>query len=278
MALAILSHLLLILLTLSTTGFYAVEPAEDYTGLYCNPNSQKPDNQTSSNTAKVLSVLVPAASRDGFATASSGESQSRVYGLAQCRGDVSPKDCSSCIRQASLDIRTRCPDRVDARIWYEYCFMRYNTEDFIGDVDAGSGTLYANVENVTEPEKFNKALGKLEKDVAKQATAPENKGLGKGKRQLSEFVTLYALVQCTRDLSQVNCAQCLAIAVEKNFAAGGFCNNKKGCRVLYSSCYVRYELYPFYFPLDRTGINNTAVAGGAESRNNYFSTTVNYKA
>ncbi|VFR02008.1 unnamed protein product [Cuscuta campestris] len=218
---AILSHLLLLLLTLSTTGFYAVEPAEDYTGLYCNPNSQNPDNQTSSNTAKVLSVLVPAASRDGFATASSGESKSRVYGLAQCRGDVSSEDCSSCIRQASLDIRTRCPDRVDARIWYEYCFMRYDTEDFIGVVDAGIGTLYANVENVTEPEKFKKALGKLEEDVGKQATVPENKGLGKGKTQLLEFVTLYALVQCTRDLSPVNCAQCLAIAVEKNFAAGG---------------------------------------------------------
>ncbi|PQQ13797.1 hypothetical protein Pyn_00041 [Prunus yedoensis var. nudiflora] len=91
-------------------------------------------------------------------------------------------------------------------------------------------------------ESFNKELGALVDKIEAQAVVPKNGGLGKGETKLSPFLTLYALVQCTRDLSQLDCSQCLAIAVG-NFPT--FCDNRKGCRVLYSSCYVRYELYPF---------------------------------
>ena len=110
---------------------------------------------------------------------------------------------------------------------------------------------------MTDPEDFNKELGALMDHIRAQAVVPSEEGLGKGKSVLSPFVTLYALVQCTRDLSEISCAQCLSIAVN-NFP--NFCSNRKGCRVLYSSCYVRYELYPFFFPLDsnKTGPSNTA--------------------
>ncbi|KAG8387239.1 hypothetical protein BUALT_Bualt02G0000800 [Buddleja alternifolia] len=83
--------------------------------------------------------------------------------------------------------------------------------------------------------------------ISSEAVKPPNKGLGKEKSKISSFLTLYTLVQCTRDLSELNCAQCLAIAIG-NFP--DVCPNRRGCRVLYSSCYVRYELYPFFFPLD----------------------------
>ena len=79
------------------------------------------------------------------------------------------------------------------------------------------------MENVTDPDTFNKELGTLIGQISAQAVETKNGGLGKGKTKLSTFVTLYALVQCTRDLSLVDCAQCLAIAVAilKNFAKTG---------------------------------------------------------
>ena len=123
---------------------------------------------------------------------------------------------------------------------------RYSNKEFIGEVDTGFGIYYYNVDNVTETERFNEELGKLMENIRSQAVNPENKGLGKGQTKLTPFITLYALQQCTRDLSPISCSQCLAIAVG-NFP--NFCNNKKGCRVLYSSCYTRYELYPFFFPI-----------------------------
>ncbi|XP_076917508.1 cysteine-rich repeat secretory protein 55-like [Bidens hawaiensis] len=215
----------------------------------CNQNSNTTNPEITKNIDSILTTLVQATSKSGYIITSSGSGKSQVFGLAQCRQDVPNEECSTCVQTAAKEIKTICPDRVDARIWYEYCWIRYNTENFLGQVDTGYGTFYYNVENVTDPKTFNNALGTLMSRINKLASAPGNKGNAKDQTKLSDFVTLYALSQCTQDLSQLSCQQCLAIAVG-NFPT--YCDRKKGCRIIYSSCYVRYELYPFYFPLDKT--------------------------
>ncbi|KAK7339071.1 hypothetical protein VNO77_19714 [Canavalia gladiata] len=222
--------------------------SEDPLGEFCNENTNITNGgKLSANIDKLLAELVLKTPSTGFVATTYGKEKDQVYALAQCRGDVSTQDCSTCIQDATKQIRQRCPNQADARIWYDYCFLRYNNRSFFGEVDTSFGIFYFNVENVSDPETFNKQLGALMDHIRAQAVMPKEEGLGKGKSMLSSFVTLYALVQCTRDLSELSCAQCLAIAVN-NFPT--FCNNRRGCRVLYSSCYVRYELYPFFFPLD----------------------------
>ncbi|XP_057808526.1 cysteine-rich repeat secretory protein 55-like [Salvia miltiorrhiza] len=231
------SILLLITLSLYILTAESADPAANL----CN-NDSKANGTISRNIDTLLPKLVSGTIQNGFIATSYGG----VYGLAQCRGDVSSSDCSSCIQDAAKEIRTLCPNQADARIWYDYCFLRYSTQKFFGGVDTWGVYLY-NTQNVSDPEVFNKKLASLMDVISKEAVRTSSRGLGRGKTDVSEFVRLYALVQCTRDLSQINCAQCLAIAVS-NFPT--FCDNKRGCRVLYSSCYVRYELYPFFFPLD----------------------------
>ncbi|KAL3531054.1 hypothetical protein ACH5RR_010376 [Cinchona calisaya] len=239
---AFFHHILLLLLLCSCT----VKSAELW-AQYCNDNSKISSPQQSANIDNLLAELVSGTILNGFTTNSFGKGKDQVFGLAQCRGDVSSKDCSICIQDASKQIRKLCPDQSDARIWYDYCFIKYDTEQFFGQVDTSIGIFFYNVENVTDPDSFNKELGNLADEISSEAVVPGNKGLGRAKKKLSPFLTLYALAQCTRDLSPLSCAQCLATAIG-NFPT--FCDNKKGCRVLYSSCIVRYELYPFYFPLD----------------------------
>ncbi|KAL3517875.1 hypothetical protein ACH5RR_020464 [Cinchona calisaya] len=241
---ASLHNLILILLLSICTA----ESAELW-NQFCNNNSKiNYTSQLSTNINSLLAELVSETILNGFSTGTYGKGNDKVFGLAQCRGDVSSKDCFSCIQTASKEIRKLCPNQADAQIWYDYCFLRYDTDNFLGQSDTSTGIIFYNVENVTDPYSFNKQLGTLSDKVIAEAIKPGNKGLGKGKKELSSFLTLYELVQCTRDLSQLSCAQCLATAIG-NFAT--FCNNKKGCRVLYSSCIVRYELYPFFFPLDQ---------------------------
>lgn len=239
----LLYHLTLLLFLCICSNSESADP----TGEFCNKDTNISSSRVLANINSLLAELVQTTVKNGFSATSLGKAENQVYGLAQCRGDVSSKDCSDCIQDAAKEIRKRCPNQADARIWYEYCFLRYDTRDFRGEVDTSIATLFANVENVTDPEDFKEKLGALIDKISSEAKLPSNKGLGKGDSKVSQFVTLYALVQCTRDLSQLDCAQCLAIAIA-NFE--NFCDNKKGCRVLYSSCYVRYELYPFYFPLE----------------------------
>ncbi|CAE6228723.1 unnamed protein product [Arabidopsis arenosa] len=218
----------------------------------CNTNSNiSASSQVSKNIDSLLATLVSKTPSQGFVTttSSSYNKKEKVYGLAQCRGDISKTDCSTCIQDAAKKIREVCPNQSDSRILYDFCFLRYSQENFIGKLDTGAGLIYFNVANVTEtdPKTFDNELGALFDKIRSEAVLPKSQGLGKGKTKLTPFVTLNGLVQCTRDLSALDCAQCFATAVGSFMTT---CHNKKGCRVLYSSCYVRYEFYPFYFPLD----------------------------
>ncbi|KDP45259.1 hypothetical protein JCGZ_15124 [Jatropha curcas] len=245
--------LLLIILSLCTTNCNGQDPL----GNLCN--DQQTNNKTTiQNINHLITELVSKASSSGYFTTTSGQGQDKIYGLAQCRGDVSTDDCSGCLLDAAKEIGQRCPNQVDARIWYDYCFLRYSNKDFIGKLDTSYALFYINVENVTviDPEAFNRKLGNLIDEIRSEAVMEKSKGIGKGETKLTPLVTLYALAQCTRDLAVVDCAQCIAIAVG-NFP--NFCNNRKGCRAIYSNCYVRYELYPFFFPLDSS--NNSSSVG-----------------
>ncbi|XP_058078773.1 cysteine-rich repeat secretory protein 55-like [Magnolia sinica] len=237
---ALFYHLLIFfLLTLAKS--------EDRLAEFCNNDKTYTRAKTSSNIDNVLSQLVVKTPLSGFANTSFGSGQDAIYGLAQCRGDVSTEECVKCTADAAKQIRQVCTNQADARIWFDFCFLRYDTEDFVGKLDTSFGVFYFNVENATDPEAFVEKLGGLMDRVRAQGVGPTSRGLGKDKLKFSPFVTIYALVQCTGDLSRLSCAQCLATAVSSFHT---YCEYRKGCRVLYSSCYVRYEIYPFFFPLD----------------------------
>lgn len=55
---------------------------------------------------------------DGYLANSSGQNKGKVYGLAQCWGDVSKEDCGSCIRCAAKQVHRKCPNLGDIRMWY----------------------------------------------------------------------------------------------------------------------------------------------------------------
>lgn len=60
--------------------------------------------------------------------------------------------------------------------------------------------------------------------------------------------SLPPLAQCTPDLSPNDCRTCLNSAVESLPLC---CDGKVGGRVLFPSCKLRYELYPFYRSIDQ---------------------------
>nr|GMD12275.1 cysteine-rich repeat secretory protein 55 [Ipomoea batatas] len=209
--------------TIICSIFTAVK-STDALDSYCNSDNSPINSPTPATVQKLIANVVAGASRAGFATASLGGPGTKAYGLAQCRGDVSAKDCASCLQDAGKEIGNRCAaGGRDARIWYDFCFLRYSADAFFGKVDTGYNVLWANVGQVSDPEGFSRKLRNLMSEISKEAISPENQGLGKGKRKISAFLNLYALVQCTKDLAPVDCAQCIAIAVGDNFQS--FCKD-----------------------------------------------------
>ena len=96
--------------------------------------------------------------------------------------------------------------------------------------------IYIYIDN---QDQFNKLLNTAMTSLASQASdVPIGaKKFGTNKVNISLVQTLYSLVQCTPDLSSIDC----------NFYFLPICcGGKRGGRVLFPSCNIIYELYPFY--------------------------------
>ncbi|KAK1692061.1 hypothetical protein QYE76_008758 [Lolium multiflorum] len=210
--------------------------------------------QTQASIDQVLSSLVPRASAAYYATATAGRSPSTIYGLAQCRGDVTRQDCALCIAAAAREVASSCRGSADGRIFYDYCLLRYSDANFIGLPDTGYTLILLNTQNATGVDlaAFDRAQAKLMSRVAAEAGQGASKGLARDTARLggggaAAKTTIYGLGWCTLDITAADCGLCVAQAVAE---LPNYCRYRRGCRVMYSSCIARYETYPFFFPLD----------------------------
>ncbi|CAL4903245.1 unnamed protein product [Urochloa decumbens] len=237
---------LLLVLIAAAAAAMAPQPssAVDPVGTYCAKNFTSA--QTQASISQVLAALVPRASATYYATATAGTGSSAFWGLAQCRGDIPASDCALCISAAAKEAASSCRGQADVRLWYDYCFLRYTDSDFLGLPDTGYTLILINTMNATDPVAFDRAERKLMARVAAEAGDAAAGGLVRETARFGSDTTIYGLGWCTKDITAADCGLCVAQAVAE---LPNYCQFRRGCRVLYSSCMARYETYPFFFPV-----------------------------
>ena len=254
-------------LTLAPRPRSAVDPVSTY----CAKNFTSA--QTQASISAVLATLVPRASATYYATATSGSGSSTIWGLAQCRGDIPSSDCARCLAAAARQAASSCRGQADARLWYDYCFLRYDDADFLGLPDTGYTIILINTMNATgDLAAFDRAERRLMARVAEEAGDPASAGLARETAKFgSDGTTIYGLGWCTRDITAADCGLCVAQAVAE---LPNYCRFRRGCRVLYSSCKARYETYPFFVPV--TGTDDDADASSSHA-GEYETVILNHK-
>uniref|UniRef100_A0A1D1YG66 Cysteine-rich receptor-like protein kinase 25 n=1 Tax=Anthurium amnicola TaxID=1678845 RepID=A0A1D1YG66_9ARAE len=170
----------------------------------------------------------------------------RVYGLALCRGDLAPDQCGGCLAYAAEDVVSElCPLRKAAVAWYPWCLLRYSNRSFFGTPMGVNFTMH-NVNSVSDRAAFDTLLADLVKGAAAGAAASPRR-FATGESDYTEFNRIYAMAQCTRDLSTEDCQGCLTGAISN---IPGCCGGKQGGVLVGGSCSLRYEVYPFYNTTD----------------------------
>ncbi|XP_027151546.1 putative receptor-like protein kinase At4g00960 [Coffea eugenioides] len=192
-----------------------------------------------------LSSNASLASRNGFYNFTAGHDPSNmVYGLFDCRGDVNPDACGRCVANARGDILKTCWNQTTAFMSYDDCLLRYSNESMFSRADQSVTFAAWNTQNATDPDKFNQVISDMMNDIASHAANDRSgKKFAVKEADYSTFQRLYALGQCTPDLSSLDCENCLSNAISQ---IPTFCNNRRGCRITFFSCNIRYELYKFY--------------------------------
>ncbi|XP_039169534.1 cysteine-rich receptor-like protein kinase 10 [Eucalyptus grandis] len=210
----------------------------------------------------------------GFYNTTEGEDPDKVYGLFfLCRGDVAANLCPSCIRAACSTIIERCPGQKEAIIWYDECLVRYTNRSFFSSMETTPVIFIAKpadvsvtfnwiVEQTFDKEKdFEVEVSDLARNVTDLAISSESL-YATINLNVSSSVTLHELVQCTPDISKLDCKSCLLSAIKEfptvlNYKRGGG-------RIFQPSCNLRYKMYRS----DQVPTNKTRTESGSKEKEN----------
>ncbi|KAM4101971.1 hypothetical protein ACB094_05G187000 [Castanea mollissima] len=232
---------------------------------FCNNNN---GNYTSNsiyetNLNQLLSSLYSNTTIDyGFYYSSYGQNSDTAYAIALCRGDVKPDDCRGCLKNSSSLLTQLCPNQKVAIVWYVQCMLRYSNSSILGIMETLPGYHLWNTENVSANyvAQFNDDLNILLNNLTNEAAAGGSlRKYAAGSVITTDFKRLYALVQCTPDLSEQDCNNCLVAAIADVPIC---CAAKLGGRVLLTSCNIRFEVYSFFNSTAAPPSTNTTTSKG----------------
>ncbi|MED6115004.1 hypothetical protein PIB30_085997 [Stylosanthes scabra] len=213
----------------------------------CTINATFASNSTyRSNTITLLNWLSSNATTHprAYNTTVVGKSTAdTVYGIHFCIRDITPGICQTCVEEASKLISSLCNTAKEAIIWYGVCFVRYSDRHFFSNVEeTPSLTFVSDVNYVGQVGRYNTILWNMLNDMRTIAAGDSNK-LSAMTQKITDHQNLYGSAWCLPYLSTENCSWCLSDAIA--YIPAGCCRGKSGGYVLYPSCGIRYELYPF---------------------------------
>ncbi|KAG2711780.1 hypothetical protein I3760_04G093100 [Carya illinoinensis] len=183
----------------------------------------------------------------GFYNFTAGENSDKVNAIALCRGDFTPDKCRSCINSTSQSLLQSCPNQKEAISLGGDCTVRYSNRSIFGIMEENPMLAFYNVQNASNVEAFNNVLRPL-LDRLRNSTArgSSTRKFALKSEPAPDFQTIYSLMQCTPDLSSLDCNNCL---LRLSGYTSSCCNGQKvGGVFVTPSCYLRYDLYSFYDP------------------------------
>ncbi|PWA82803.1 gnk2-like domain-containing protein [Artemisia annua] len=220
----------------------------DYSAYDCgNPSNRlnyTADSKFKTNLDTTLSKLPTTNNGFGFYNLSTGQGIDRVYSVALCRGDINPDTCLSCVKDAIVNVRKACPNNIYVTAYYDHCSLTFNNDTLLGNNTIDRYNYRSGAQNMTNVALFNQALRSLlDKLKADASTGGSLRKFASGNTPGPDFTTIYALMQCTPDLSKQECNVCLdeIINMIPRYIPG-----KVRGRILVPMCNFQYDITWFF--------------------------------
>ncbi|CAO2173400.1 unnamed protein product [Urochloa humidicola] len=198
---------------------------------------------------QLLSTTLPSNASSSpalFVKSAVGAKPDQVFGLALCRGDTNASSCLDCTTRAFSDAQGLCPYSKEAAVFEDLCVAFFSGDDFLASTaNLGQIRLY-NVSldsptNITGPSFVTLVEALLIYTMPPTSSSPANEWYGTVRMDVVK-PPLYSLMQCTPDMSNVDCRQCLQDLVGNSTFNG----STAGVLNLGVRCGYRYETYKFY--------------------------------
>ncbi|KAJ4840535.1 hypothetical protein Tsubulata_027350 [Turnera subulata] len=248
MEMFIVRAIMFITLSTSTLLFFPCQADNnELLGFTCSSGSDDSTADSDEFQANLKDLLTSLAANgpanNGFyTTKAGGKGHNRIYGLAQCRGDIAATDCANCIRNSS-SMTNGCPASAkSATIWFKWCVIRYSNVSFFGTWDQAGIAVY-NSSNLDDPRVFQDAVNMMNQ-LAYSVPQQPNSMFQTEVIDVGESGKRYGMGQCTSDISRTDCGKCLNFQLNNYMTSVG---NKRWWVIYGSSCSLWYYDYKFYF-------------------------------
>ncbi|MFS7934125.1 putative protein kinase RLK-Pelle-DLSV family [Helianthus anomalus] len=225
----------ILLLPFLTTNFHLATGQDEFWGRYCGSNNYTRNSAYKQNLDDVLYSLTGTNNGFGFYNSTSGQAKA----AALCRGDIEPERCRRCVDDATRRLRQVCPNQIEAGGWYDTCFLWYSNRTIGGGVNY----IFYNRNNVSDSsfDQWNQTVVDLVGELRSEAAGGgQLRKYASGNITVPGLWTVYGMMQCTPDLSETECDDCL---VRSSGEIRRFARSL-GVRVYKTSCVIRYETYP----------------------------------
>ncbi|CAH8355728.1 unnamed protein product [Eruca vesicaria subsp. sativa] len=215
----------------------------------------RPGSNFDKNRQLILSSLASeVTSNDGLFNGSIGKDPDQVYAMGMCIPGAKQEICSDCIKAASDQLIQSCPNQAAAFYWSgageTLCMARYSSEPSFRPLDMDSPSYGANIGNLsTNLTYFDELLERLSvRMVTEVSSSGKNVPVSSSRfyaadvAALTSSINVYALMQCTPDVSPSNCNTCLRQSIDDYVDC---CRGKQGGYVYWPNCIFRWDLYPY---------------------------------
>ncbi|XP_041023470.1 cysteine-rich repeat secretory protein 38-like [Juglans microcarpa x Juglans regia] len=210
----------------------------DNTGKYTSKSKYK------ANLDHVLASISSNTGTDnGFGTDSHGQEPDKAYGIGLCRGDVKADVCRSCLNDSRTVLTQLCPNQMEAIGWYDNCSLRFSNRSMFGVVESAPNSFMWNPRNVSDVKGYGVVLKNLLSGMISDAASGVSLKFATRTSVAPDKSKLYVLAQCTPDLSEQDCRDCLNLIYAQIplFGLG-----QAGGRAYTPNCNFRFETYPFF--------------------------------
>lgn len=187
-----------------------------------------------------------------FFNGSIGQEPNRVYAIGMCIPGSTSEDCSDCIKTASDGLIQNCLNQTNAFTWPgdpTLCYVRYSNTSFVGSANLYLPAVFTNTgdinSNLTEFRTIwdDLVVGMINAaSTAKSTPSSSNNHYKADVASLTALENIYALMQCTPDLSSGDCDNCLRQSARDYQSC---CGQKQGGVVMRPSCFFRWDLYTY---------------------------------
>ncbi|KAK2986532.1 hypothetical protein RJ640_005574 [Escallonia rubra] len=181
----------------------------------CSDSGNYTTNSTYARNLNALLSSIPASSdldSDGFFNASIGQNPNQVYAIGLCRGYLAVDSCRSCLNNSVQAITQACPNQKEAGRWYEDCMLRFSNRNILSTMDQSFvyiGWYTGNANKTQWPDVVGNLLARLRD----RAAAGGVRKYAADATIYTSPMKIYAVEQCTPDISVMECGRCLDTAM-----------------------------------------------------------------